>query len=160
MMCVPTAGAPTCRNARRWSVELHFREIKILLGLDVLRCLGPQMVRKEIALHRIAYNLVRLLMQHAAMNHHVSLARLSFKGTLDSLHHFADALHALAGRPRRQAELLDKLLLTIAKDLVPHRPNRAEPRAKKRRPKSYQLLTSPRRKMRVPKHRNRPAKQS
>jgi len=144
----------------RWSVELHFREIKVLLGLDVLRCLSPQMVRKEIALHRIAYNLVRLLMQHAALNHHVCLARLSFKGTLDSLHHFADALHALAERPRRQAELLDKLLLTMAKDLVPERPHRAEPRAKKRRPKSYQLLTSPRRKMRVPKHRNRPAKQS
>ena len=82
----------------RWSIELHFREIKTLLGLDVLRCLTPRMVRKEIALHRIAYNLVRLLMQRAGLVHHVSLARISFKGTLDSLHHFADALHALAGR--------------------------------------------------------------
>ena len=45
---------------QRWRVELHFREIKTLLGLDVLRCLTPDMVRKEIALHRIAYNLVRL----------------------------------------------------------------------------------------------------
>jgi hypothetical protein len=145
---------------QRWNIELHFREIKVLLGMDVLRCLTPKMVRKEIALHRIAYNLVRRLMQRAAMVYQVPLARISFKGTLDSLHHFADALHALAGRPRRQAELLAKLLLTIAKDLLPLRPNRSEPRAKKRRPKNYHLLTKPRRTMHLPKHRNRPAKQS
>jgi hypothetical protein len=144
----------------RWSIELHFREIKTLLGLDVLRCLTPRMVRKEIAMHRIAYNLVRLLMQRASLVHHVRLARISFKGTLDSLHHFADALHALAGRPRRQAQLLEKLLLTVANDFLPERPNRAEPRVKKRRAKNYHLLTKPRRHMRVPNHRNRPDKLS
>jgi hypothetical protein len=143
---------------RRWTVELHFREIKVLLGLDVLRCLTPAMVRKEIAMHRIAYNLVRLLMQRASITQHVRLARISFKGTLDSLHHFSDAIHALAGQPRRQAALLEELLRTIAKDLLPVRPGRAEPRAKKRRPKNYHLLTKPRRKMIVPGHRNRPAK--
>jgi hypothetical protein len=143
---------------RRWEVELHFREIKTLLALDVLRCMKPSMVRKEIAMHRIAYNLVRCLMQRAALTHHVALVRISFKNTLDSLHHFADAMQALDGRPRRQAALLDQLLLTIARDLLPIRPNRSEPRAKKRRPKNYHLLTSPRRQMHVPSHRNRPAK--
>jgi hypothetical protein len=143
---------------KRWTVELHFREIKVLLGLDVLRCLTPAMIRKEIAMHRIAYNLVRLLMQRASITHHVPLARISFKGALDSLHHFADAIHALAGHPRQQAALLEQLLQTIAKDLLPVRPGRSEPRAKKRRPKNYHLLTSPRRKMNVPGHRNRPAK--
>jgi hypothetical protein len=142
---------------QRWTVELHFREIKVLLGLDVLRCLTPAMIRKEIAMHRIAYNLVRLLMQRASITHHVRLARISFKGTLDSLHHFSDAIHALAGHPRRQAALLEQLLRTIAKDLLPIRPGRAEPRAKKRRAKNYHLLTKPRRKMIVPGHRNRPA---
>jgi hypothetical protein len=143
---------------KRWTVELHFREIKVLLGLDVLRCLTPTMIRKEIAMHRIAYNLVRLLMQRASVTHHVRLARISFKGTLDSLHHFSDAIHALAGHPRRQAALLEQLLQTIATDLLPLRPGRAEPRAKKRRGKNYHLLTNPRRKMIVPGHRNRPAK--
>ena len=145
---------------QRWGVELHFREIKTLLGMDVLRCLTPAMVRKEIAMHRIAYNLVRLLMQQAAHIHHVSLARISFKGALDSLHHFADAIHALEGRPRRQEEMLEELLRTIASDLLPARPGRSEPRARKRRAKNYHLLTSPRRQMHVPAHRNRPAKQS
>ena len=141
---------------KRWTVELHFREIKVLLGLDVLRCLTPTMIRKEIAMHRIAYNLVRLLMQRASVTHHVRLARISFKGTLDSLHHFSDAIHALAGHPRRQAALLEELLRTIANDLLPVRPGRSEPRAKKRRPKNYHLLTKPRKQMRVPSHRNRP----
>lgn len=141
---------------RRWQVELHFREIKTLLGLDVLRCLTPAMVRKEIAMHRIAYNLVRLLMQRAALTFHVRLARISFKGTLDSLHHFASAMHSLAGHPRRQRQLFDELLLAIARDELPERPGRFEPRVRKRRAKNYHLLTRPRRQMHVPSHRNRP----
>src|SRR5271167_813320 len=47
---------------RRWNVELHFRQIKTMLGMDVLRCLTPRMVLKELAMHRIAYNLIRALM--------------------------------------------------------------------------------------------------
>ena len=35
---------------------IHFREIKTLLGLDILRCLSPQMVHKELLLQIIAYN--------------------------------------------------------------------------------------------------------
>jgi hypothetical protein len=141
---------------QRWNVELHFREIKILLAMDVLRCLSPKMIVKELHMHRIAYNLVRALMQRAAITHHAPLDRLSFKGTLDSLHHFADAIHARQGKPRKQSHLLAQLLLTIALDLLPLRPNRSEPRAKKRRPKNYQLLTRPRHKMGNLPHRNRP----
>ena len=60
----------------------------------------------------------------------VPLARISFKGTLDSLHHFDDAIHARAGQPRRQPALLDQLLVTIASDRSPDRPGRVEPRVK------------------------------
>jgi hypothetical protein len=143
---------------KRWNVELHFREIKTLLGMDVVRCLSPMMVLKELAMHRIAYNLVRALMQQAAITYHVALPRLSFKGTLDALDHFAQAIHAATGKPRKQASLLQELLRTIATDLLPLRTCRSEPRAKKRRPKNYHLLTKPRQQMRVPSHRNRPKK--
>jgi hypothetical protein len=145
---------------QRWSVELHFREIKTLLGLDVLRCKSPPMVLKEIIMHQIAYNIVRALMQEAALRFRVDLSRLSFKGTLDSMAHFSQAIHAANGKPRKQKLLLDSLLATIASDLLPKRPGRAEPRAKKRRPKNYHLLTKPRRQMVVPPHRNRPESQS
>lgn len=139
----------------RWKVELHFREIKILLGMDVLRCLTPEMIVKEVVMHQIAYNLVRTLMQQAAINYHAVLQRLSFKGALDSLHHFADVIHAASGQPRKQAQLLNALLQSIALDLLPDRPGRTEPRARKRRAKNYQLLTKPRSKMRVTSHRGK-----
>jgi hypothetical protein len=145
---------------RRWTVELHFREIKILLGLDVLRCLSPAMIHKELVLHLIAYNLVRALMQEAAHFHQVPLARLSFKGSLDSMRQWADMLHAARGQPRRQAALRRAMLEIIARDQLPHRPHRSEPRVKKRRPKNYHLLSKPRHQMRVPPHRNRPRKSS
>jgi len=140
---------------QRWGVELHFRQIKILLGMDVLRCMSPAMVRKELLMHLVAYNLIRALMQRASLIYHVPLGRLSFKGTLDGLHHFADAVHAAHAKPTRQRQLFDALLLTIAADQIPLRPNRTEPRAKKRRPKNYHLLTKPRHSMVLSQHRSR-----
>jgi hypothetical protein len=131
-------------------VELHFREIKITLALDVLRCLTPAMIEKELLLHIIAYNLIRSLMQRAAILHSVELRRLNFKGSLDTLRHFADAVHASEGKPRKQAALLDSMLEIIAADQVPYRAYRNEPRAKKRRPKNDHLLTKRRHQMRVP----------
>jgi DDE family transposase len=141
----------------RWTTELHFREIKTILRLDVLRCLTPKMIHKEVCLHLIAYNMVRVLMQQASHIHNTPLRRLSFKGTLDTLRHWADVIHAAQNQSRKQASLLCAMLAIIAKDQLPLRPNRVEPRARKRRAKNYHLLTKPRRQMHVPKHRNRPA---
>jgi hypothetical protein len=109
------------------------------------------LVLKELAMRRIAYNLIRALMQRAALTYDVGLERLSFKGSLDSLQHFADAIYATHRKPRKQALLFDALLRTIASDLVPLRPNRCKPRVRKRRPKNYQLLTKPRHQMRTAK---------
>ena len=141
---------------QRWSVELHFREIKITLGMDVLRCQTPDMVDKEVMMHSIAYNLVRAIMQQAANDHQVDLTRISFKGTADALRHWSGSLEALRGQPRKQKAMLDAMLELIAKDLVPLRPDREEPRARKRRPKNYHLLTKPRYEMLIRVHRNRP----
>ena len=126
---------------RRWAVELCFRDIKATLGLDVLRCQTPELVEKEIWLQAMAYNLVRALMLEAAWTHSVDLERLSFKGTVDTLRQwtplFAPSMFAF----KRARE---ELLRVIAADPVPLRPNRSEPRARKRRPKPYQMLTRPR----------------
>lgn len=141
--------------AQRWNIELHFAQIKTTLGLDVLRCHSPAMIEKELQIHLIAYNLVRGLMQKAAHLHHVPLERISFKGSLDTLRHWAQAIHASSKSPRKQAELINRMLERFVADLVPHRPGRSEPRAKKRRPKTYQLLTEPRHEMKVVAHRNK-----
>lgn len=141
---------------QRWSVELHFYQMKILLGLDILRCKRPEMIEKEALIHLIAYNLIRLFMQQAADRHSVELGRISFKGTLDTVRHFAAAVHAAHRDPRQQKALIEQMLAIIAGDPVPERPERAEPRARKRRAKNYHLLTKPRHEMLVPSHRNRP----
>ena len=107
------------------------------------------MVRKEIIMHAIAYNLIRALMQEAAATYEVDLTRISFKGTADTLRQWAEVLSAAANNKREFARLKAQLLALLAKDLVPFRPERVEPRAKKRRPKNYQLLTKPRHEMRV-----------
>jgi hypothetical protein len=135
---------------RRWQVELHFRDIKTALGLDVLRTNTPAMIEKEVQLQAIAYNLVRLLMLEAARQHDASPMRLSFKGTISTLRAFAPLL---ADTAREAAKRFEDLLLALAADPVPLRPNRSEPRAVKRRPKPYQKLTRSRHLMRVSKSR-------
>jgi len=135
---------------RRWQVEINFRDIKTTLGLDVLRTQTPVMIEKEIHLQAIAYNLVRLLMLEAARQHGVQPTRLSFKGTVGTLRAFAPLFAATA---RGAAQRYEDLLLALAADPVPLRPDRAEPRAVKRRPKVYQLLTRPRHLMLVSKSR-------
>lgn len=104
--------------------------------------------------------MVRVLMQEASHIHHLPLCALSFKGTLDTLRHWADVIHAAKDKPRTRKALIAEMLVIIAKDRLPIRPNRIEPRAKKRRSKNYRLLTKPRHQMHVPKHRNRPAKEN
>lgn len=137
---------------KRWRVELYFRDIKVTLGLDVLRCKTPEMVEKEIAMHAVSYNAIRAVMQEAAATHRAPLERLSFKGTVDTLREWASIFSNSKPRRKRE-ELYDKMLGIIAGDLVPDRPHRSEPRARKRRPKTYQLMTAPRGQMKVSKSR-------
>ncbi len=100
------------------------------------------MIERELSLHLIAYNLVRCLMQQASIIHHVDLSSLSFKGSLDTLAHFADAIHALQHRARKQAVMMAEMLAIIAADPLPIRPFRSEPRVK-RRAETYRLIDKP-----------------
>jgi IS4 transposase len=119
--------------ARRWQIELWFRDLKTSMGMNVLRCQSPKMIHKELEMFFIAYNLIRCLMLQASRNYHVDLQRVSFQGTVDATRQFAAALAQARGSKRQQA-LIDNLLRAIAKDPVPFRPGRREPRAVKRRP--------------------------
>jgi hypothetical protein len=131
----------------RWTVELRLREIKTTLGMDVLRGHSPDIVGKEIYLHLLAYNLIRTLMWQAAAMHGRDLHRLSFAGTVDRLNALLPYLWLYQGTA--EARRLYALLLEwIAHEPLPHRPNRMEPRAVKRRPKEYALLNKPRAEMR------------
>jgi hypothetical protein len=117
------------------------------MGMDVLRGKTADVVRKEIYMHLMAYNLIRCLMWQAAARHGRPLHRLSFAGTVDRLNALAPYLWLYDGTPRAEA-LYELLLGWIARDPVPYRPNRVEPRAVKRRPKEYDRLNRPRAEMR------------
>lgn len=138
----------------RWRVELFLRDIKITMAIDILRCKTPEMVEKELWMRVIAYNLIRAVMLEASTTHRVQLDRLSFKGTLATVRHWAPALAKSKMREPTPSELYPIMLGYIATDLVPHRPNRIEPRANKRRPKNYQLLRKPRNQFKETPHRN------
>ena len=145
---------------RRWAVELCFRDIKTTLGLDVLRCLTPAMVCKEVVMHAIAYNLIRALMQDIAQSHQVSVQRLSFKGTVDALRQWRDLFENAKTQSRTTCKLRRLFYQSIADDLLLERPARSEPRAVKRRPKNFRLLTKPRHEMIVERNRKQSQKSS
>jgi len=145
---------------RRWAVELYFRDIKITLGIDILRCKSPQMIHKELLMHIIGYNLIRILIMSATHAYSVDNSRVSFKGTLDTLRQWLPALFSVITRRRKYRRVFQAMLHYLAHDLVPLRPNRSEPRAVKRRPKNFQYMTKPRHQMGNLPHRNNPAQKS
>lgn len=128
---------------RRWRLEMCLDDLKTSLQMEFLRGRAPETLQRELYTRLIAHNLVRCTMAQAASNHHVPLERLSFKGSLDAVRHFAHAMARVRSRARRQ-RLWSLLLQTLARDLVPERPGRREPRAVKRRKNKYPRLNAPR----------------
>jgi hypothetical protein len=128
---------------RRWDGEVDIRSIKSTMKMDVLRCKTPEMVRKEIWTHLLAYNLLRTVMAVAASENDVEPRAISFKGAKQTLTAFAPKLEA--ARPEERAGLVNAMLKAVAYHRVGNRPGRWEPRARKRRPKPSKRLNQPRR---------------
>lgn len=114
---------------RRWDVETNLRHLKTTMGLDVLRCKSEIGVRKELVIFCLVYNLVRVIMLQAAKRQKVHVDRISFADTLKWMRH------------ARPGDMLPDLLI------VPRRPNRLEPRCRKRRPKQFDLMNRNRREL-------------
>ena len=123
---------------QRWHVELDLRNLKVTLGMDMLTCKTPRMVRKEIWVYLLAYNLIRRTMLRAALQAQVVPRQLSFKHSLQLC--LVWQQYALD----TAVEVHPALLILIAGKRVGNRPRRMEPRAIKRRPKSFPLLNQPR----------------
>jgi Transposase DDE domain len=131
---------------QRWNIELDLRSIKDVLQMDVLRCKAPEMVRKEIWMHLLAYNLIRGVMAEAAEAHDKQPRLLSFKGALQTMTAFQDALRQAT--PSDREHLITEMLRAISRHRVGDRFGRVEPRANKRRPKPQRYLMEPRRQAR------------
>jgi Transposase DDE domain len=140
--------------ARRWRLELCLRDLKTTLGMEQLRSQTPDMAQKELLAYLVAHNLVRCVIAEAVATYQVDVERVSFKGSVDALRQYSNAISQARSQKMRD-QLWQDLLLNLARDLVPYRPNREEPRAVKRRPKPYPLLNQPRRRFHQIPHRNR-----
>jgi hypothetical protein len=126
----------------RWHVELDLRSLKITLGMDVLTCKTPEMVRKEIWTRLLAYNLIRGLMAQSAHDLGAHPRDLSFKAAQSLLEAIADRLQSAQGDTL--IELRAALFIGINTNRVNDRPDRVEPRQRKRRPKDYPHLNTTR----------------
>jgi hypothetical protein len=127
---------------QRWDVELDLKHLKTTLGMDILRCKTPSMVRKEIFVYLLAYNLLRSLMWSAGTTYDTPPLRLSLQGTRHHLINFMTQLFAI--HDVKVERIYRTLLKVIAHKAVPERPGRSEPRVRKRRPKAYPLMTKSR----------------
>jgi hypothetical protein len=126
----------------RWDAELNLRSLKTMMNMDVLRCQTPDMVRKEIWAHLLAYNLIRTVIAQAAAKHGKHPRQISFTRAMRTLEAFRPTL---AHTPTaRLADLYEQMLSAIASHEIANRPDRLEPRQRKRRPKPYKLMTKPR----------------
>jgi hypothetical protein len=138
---------------RRWEGEVDIRAIKSALKMDVLRCKTPEMVRKEIWAHLLAYNLLRTVMAVAAAQSGTEPRKVSFKGAKQAVTAFVPKIEA--AHPEDRARLIDALLAIVAYHRVGDRPGRWEPRARKRRPKPGMRLMQPRSVARLPQNRSK-----
>jgi hypothetical protein len=120
----------------RWQAELDLRSVKVTLGMDVLRRKTPELVRKELWAHLLAYNLIRTAMAQVAVSSDREPRALSVAGTVQALAAFAEVLDTVDG--------YESFVRVVLAYRVGNRPDRFEPRARKRRPKPYPPLTVPR----------------
>jgi hypothetical protein len=110
----------------RWQVETALAQLKTTMQMDVLHCNTVPGVLKELTVFAIVYNLVRMVMLQSATLQHTAVERISF----------LDALRSLSA-PSTGMPLVALLV-------IPVRPHRVEPRVKKRRPKPFPLMITPR----------------
>ena len=129
----------------RWNAELDLRSLKQTMQMDVLRCKTPELVRKELWMHILAYNLIRTILAQAAHRHHLEPRSLSFKGAIQTWEAFQPVI-ALQGEqsPAHRLNLYHELLDAIATHRVADRPDRYEPRLRKRHAKNFAYLRKPR----------------
>ena len=139
---------------QRWDIELFFRDIKTTMEIDILRCKSPNIIRKELLIHFIIYNYLRLLMLKATDKTDVPVRMISFKASVQALRQWEPLLKSELST-REQTRLLSLLCDSIAASVIPIRSGRREPRCRKRRPKNYQLMTKPRHEMQEIRHRSK-----
>lgn len=123
---------------KRWRVETLIEEQKIWLGSDVLRSKTAAGIRKEIYARIVAGNLIHWLILKAAKKHKKNPARISTVTATRLINCYSWRMHD--AEESKVEMLYEELLEKIASAAIPYRPNRNEPRMKRRDQKHYSIL--------------------
>jgi Transposase DDE domain len=126
----------------RWHAELDLRTLRTMMQMEMLRAGTPEMVREEIGMYFLAYNLIRGTMAEAARAGKIEPRSLSSKGALHTARAFEEVHLYEASRIGAD---LPRLVESIGRKRVGGRPDRYEPRAVKRRPRPHPRLRMTRR---------------
>jgi hypothetical protein len=124
---------------RRWEIETNLNSIKTIMGMDKLSCKSPDMIKKEIGVHFLAYNIIRHIMVNACIEHNMLPNKVSFKGTIQLLNEFMPYLLTCSSK-KKWWLFYNELLRLIVTKRVGDRPGRCEPRAVKTRQKTFPVL--------------------
>ena len=127
---------------RRWEIEINLTSIKSIMNMDMLSSKTPDMVKKEIGIHFLAYNVIRIIMAEACATHNSLPWKISFKCTVQLLNEFMP--HFLNSSNKKNKILYAEMLMLIIKNKIGNRPGRVEPRAIKQRQKPFPTLNRPR----------------
>ena len=139
---------------KRWSAEVNLRDIKITMGMDLLKCKTPEMIDKEFQAFILAYNIVRTLISEIALQEKVLPENISLKAVITGIEVWWPLL-ANAKTDEEAERLWKEFTRVVGYRRNRHRKNRSEPRAKKRRPKNYQLIKGSRSAFKEIYHRNK-----
>jgi hypothetical protein len=131
----------------RWNAELDIRQIKQTLHLDHVRCKTPAMVRRELWVTLLAYNLIRKVVATSAAVHKKQPRHLGFTLACQSI--LASWILLSTGSCRDGRALYAMMLARIATNEVADRPGRLEPRVLKRRRHHYPLMKRSRAQLRA-----------
>ncbi|MBF0548578.1 MAG: hypothetical protein HQM08_29375 [Candidatus Riflebacteria bacterium] len=137
-----------------WKIELNLRNIKITMGVDMLKGKTHGIIEKEICLYFIAYNHIRLLMKEAEEKANADLEKISFQFTITPIRAWGPTLGRMLEKDQYE-RLFEEFLKMIAYPRCRNRKNRSEPRVRKQRPKNYQLLMGDRHEFKGIAHRNK-----
>lgn len=127
---------------RRWDVEINLKSVKETMDMDFLSCKTPEMVRKEIGIHFLAYNCIRIIIAEACEKHDETPWKISFKGSVQLINSYIPQFFKSAEQINKI--LYAEMLKSMMKNKIGNRPGRVEPRAVKRRPKAFPSLCKPR----------------
>jgi len=127
---------------QRGHIEVDFRTIKTTLGMEMLRCKTAEMVKKEIAVHLLAYNLIRANLARAVCLDNKIPRHLSFMAAVQLMRNTASLCITTTGTVL--GKLILPLLIAMAQTEIGQRKRPNQPRVIKQRPKAYPLMTKPR----------------